>query len=135
TELEEGRLNISILFDAIRTGDPAMLELLYGPNLGRPLHLLSDAVRSFIWAAPGHEFVCADYTSIEGVMAAWLTGETWKLEAFEALFRGEGHGIYELAAAGIYGIPVEDVTKKHRPTGKVAELSCQYQTGVGGIKK
>ena len=135
TELEEGRLNISILFDAIRTGDPAVLELLYGPELGRPLHLLSDAVRSFIWAAPGHEFVCADYTSIEGVMAAWLTGETWKLNAFEALFRGEGHGIYELAAAGIYGIRVEDVTKKHRPTGKVAELSCQYQTGVGGIKK
>lgn len=135
TELEEGRLNISILFDAIRTGDPAVLRLLYGPELGRPLHLLSDAVRSFIWAAPGHEFVCADYTSIEGVMAAWLTGETWKLNAFEALFRGEGHGIYELAAAGIYGIRVEDVTKKHRPTGKVAELSCQYQTGVGGIKK
>ena len=135
TELEEGRLNISILFDAIRTGDPAALELLYGPMLGRPLHILSDAVRSFIWAAPKHEFVCADYTSIEGVMAAWLTGETWKLNAFDALFRGEGHGIYELAAAGIYGIRVEDVTKKHRPTGKVAELSCQYQTGVGGIKK
>lgn len=124
TELEEGRLSISILFDAIRTGDPAVLRLLYGPELGRPLHLLSDAVRSFIWAAPGHEFVCADYTSIEGVMAAYLTGEDWKLQAFEALFRGEGHGIYELAAAGIYGIRVEDVTKKHRPTGKVAELSC-----------
>lgn len=44
--------------------------------------------------------------------------------------------MYELTAAGIYGIAVEDVKKAiHRPTGKVAELSCQYQTGVGGIRK
>lgn len=132
---EKGKLGLDVLFDTIRTGDPDALALMYGPNLGRPLHLLSDAVRSFIWAAPGHRFINADYTSIEGVMAAWFAGEEWKLEAFRALNRGEGYGIYELAAAGIYGIPVEDVTRAHRPTGKVAELSCQYQTGVGGIRK
>lgn len=126
---------LDVLFQAISTREPDVLELMYGPDLGRPLHLLSDAVRSFIWAAPGHEFVQADYSSIEGRVAAWVAGEDWKIEAFEALDRGEGHGIYELAAAGIYGIPVENVTKQHRPTGKVAELSCQYQTGVGGIKK
>lgn len=68
-------------------------------------------------------------------MAAWFCGEEWKVEAYRALDRGEGHGIYELAAAGIYGIPVETVGKAQRATGKVAELSCQYQTGVGGIKK
>lgn len=132
--IEEG-LRLDVLFDTIRTGEPEIVELMYGEKLGRPLHLLSDAVRSFIWAAPGHEFIDADYSSIEGRMAAWFAGEDWKLDAFKALDRGEGHGIYELAAAGIYGIPVETVTKAHRPTGKVAELSCQYQTGVGGIKK
>lgn len=132
--LEEG-LSVPVLFDAIRSGEPALLELLYGPELGRPLHLLSDAVRSFIMAAPGHELMDADYSSIEGRMAAWFAGEHWKLDAFRALDRGEGHGIYELAAAGIYGVRIEDVTKAQRPTGKVAELSCQYQTGVGGIKK
>ncbi len=108
---------------------------MYGPSLGRPLHLLADATRSFIWAAPGHRLIDIDYSSIEGRMAAWFAGEDWKLEAFRALDRGEGHGIYELAAAGIYGIPIEAVTKQHRPTGKVAELSCQYQTGAGGIRK
>jgi DNA polymerase len=132
---EKGKLGLDVLFDTIRTGEPDALQLAYGPVLGRPLHLLSDAVRSFIWAAPGHRFINADYTSIEGVMAAWFANEEWKLEAYRALNRGEGHGIYELAAAGIYGIPVESVTKAHRPTGKVAELSCQYQTGVGGIRK
>lgn len=133
--LEDGCIRLDTLFDAIRTGEPEMLELMYGSDLGRPLHLLADAVRSFIIAAPGHSFICADYSSIEGRMAAWFAGEEWKVDAFRALDRGEGHGIYELAAAGIYGIDVEDVTKEHRPTGKVAELSCQYQTGVGGIKK
>ncbi len=131
----ENGLNFETLFEAIRSGEPTMLEFMYGADLGRPLHLLSDAVRSFIWAAPGHRLIDIDYSSIEGRLAAWFAREEWKLDAFRALDRGEGHGIYELAAAGIYGIPVEEVTKQHRPTGKVAELSCQYQTGVGGIKK
>lgn len=134
-EIEAGRLRLDVLFGTIRTGEPDAVEFMYGPELGRPLHLLSDAVRSFIWAAPGHELLDADYSSIEGVMAAWFAGEEWKLEAYRALHRGEGHGIYELAAAGIYGIPVEKVTKAERPAGKVSELSCQYQTGVGGIRK
>ncbi len=132
--VEDG-LRFSTLFQTIRTGDVAAFELLYGGDLGRPLHLLSDAARSCIWAAPGHDLMPADYSSIEGRMAAWFAGEDWKVDAFRALDRGEGHGIYELAAAGIYGIPVEAVTKAHRPTGKVAELSCQYQTGAGGIRK
>lgn len=132
--VEDG-LRLDVLMQMIRTGDPAALEYVYGPELGRPLHLLSDAVRSFIWAAPGHSLLDADYSSIEGRMAAWFAGEEWKVEAFRALDRGEGHGIYELAASGIYGVPVEQVTKAMRPTGKVSELSCQYQTGVGGIRK
>ncbi len=68
-------------------------------------------------------------------MAAWFAGEEWKLEAYKALDRGEGHGIYELTAASIYGIPVESVTKAQRPTGKVAELALGYQSGVGGLSK
>lgn len=124
-----------VLFRAIRSSNAQVLEYLYGPKLGRPLHLLSDCVRSFIRAEPGYDFIDADYSSIEGRMAAWFAGEEWKLDAFRALDRGEGHGIYELAAAGIYDIPVQEVTKGQRATGKVAELSCQYQTGVGGIKK
>jgi DNA polymerase len=133
--IEKEGLRLDVLFGAIRTGDPSVLEFMYGPEMGRPLHLLSDAVRSFIWAAPGHDLLDADYSSIEGRMAAWFAGEEWKVEAFRALDRGEGHGIYELAAAGIYGVPVESVTKAQRPTGKVAELSCQYMTGAGGIRK
>lgn len=132
---EKGKLDLGLLFQTIRTSDPDMLELVYGPSLGRPIHLISDAIRSFLWAEPGHEFINADYTSIESVKAAWFAGEDWKLQAFSDLFAGHGKGIYELAAAGIYGVDVDKVTKPQRAVGKVAELSCQYATGVGGISR
>jgi len=134
-EFESGRIGMAGLFEAIRTGEPQMLELLYGPSLGRPLHLLSDAVRSFIIAAPGHELVDADYSSIEGRMAAWFAHEDWKLEAFEALDAGTGPGMYELTAAGIYNVKVEEVTKPQRGVGKVGELSMGYQGGIGALLK
>lgn len=132
---EDAHINQDTLFKAILSEEPDVLTTLYGPELGRPLHLLSDAVRGFIWAAPGHELLVADYSSIEGRLAAWFAGEEWKIEAFRALDRGEGHGIYELAATGIYGVDIRAIGKAERSVGKVAELSCQYQTGVGGIRK
>lgn len=132
---ENAKPDLALLFEYIRSGDPRMVELMYGPELGRPLHLLSDAVRGFLWAAPGHEFIDIDYSSIESVLGAWIVGEEWKLDAYRAINRGEGFGMYEHAAAALYGIPVEQVTKLQRPGGKISELSCQYQTGVGGLRK
>lgn len=132
---EDAHLDLSGLFDAIRTESPETLRALYGEDLGRPLHLISDAVRSFIWADPGKEFLVADYSSIEGRMAAWFAGEEWEVEAYRALDRGEGAGIYEMNAADIYQIPVAQVTKIQRKVGKVRALSCAYQTGPAGILK
>jgi DNA polymerase len=127
---------LSTLFQVIRSADPEAVEWLYGPDLGRPLHLLSDAVRSFIWAAPGHDLIDVDYTSIEGVLAAWFAREDWKLDAFRALIAGTGPGMYELfAARGIYNVPVESITKPQRAVGKVGELSMGYQGGVGALAR
>lgn len=135
-EFEEAKLDLGVLFDVIRTGDPAACEFMYGPKIGRPLHLLSDAVRSFLWAAPGHDLIDVDYTSIEGVLAAWFAKENWKLDAFRALIAGTGPGMYELfAARGIYNVAVEAVTKPMRAAGKVGELSMGYQGGVGALAK
>ena len=132
---EDAKIRQTELFEALRTGEPGALQMLYGPELGRPLHLLSDAVRGFIWSGPGKEFLDADYSSIEGRMAAWFSGEDWLLDAFRALDQGTGHGIYELTAAGIYGVPVEDVTKPMRAGGKIATLALGYAGGVGALMK
>lgn len=117
------------VFEAIRTGDPDYLRFAYGPDIGRPLHLISDAVRGFIMAAPGHDLVQADYSNIEGVVVAWLAGETWKLEAFREVFADPNNvpDLYRRTAAGILGLPREEVTKKHwarQGVGKPAELAC-----------
>lgn len=132
---EDARLDAKELFEAIKTEDPRALTEAYGSDLGRPLHLISDAVRSFIWAAPGKEFLVADYSSIEGVMAAWSTGEEWEVEAYRKAFAGTGPGIYETSAADMFGVPVEQVTKVQRKGGKVRILSSQYATGPSGILK
>lgn len=132
-EFGDAHLDKRTLFQAIRAGDPAFLQTLYGERLGRPLHLLSDAVRGFIWAGPGHELVVADYSSIEGRVNAWLAGEAWKLEAFRLNDQKLGPGLYELAASGIYGCPVEAVSKDQRQLGKVAELQLGYEGGVAAF--
>jgi DNA polymerase len=132
---EEAHPRADLLFDTLRYGDPGAIEFMYGPKLGRPLHLLSDAIRGFLWAAPGHELIDVDYTSIEGVLAAWFSGEEWKLQAFRELIAGTGPGMYELLASKIYRVPVEAVTKPQRGVGKVGELSMGYQGGVGALSR
>ena len=132
---EDAHIRQAELFEAIRTGEPDMLTFMYGPELGRPLHLLSDAVRGFIMAAPGHEFIVADYGSIEGRFAAWIADEHWKVRAFEAFDRGEGPGMYELTASHIYNVLIELVDKMMRSGGKVAELSMQFEGSVGALAK
>lgn len=131
--VEAGRLSEQELYAAIRVGEPAWLQDLFGDELGRPLFLLSDALRGFLVADKGRDLVVADYAAIEGRIAAWCAGETWKLDAYVANDEGRGAGLYEIAAAGIYNVPVEAVSKAQRQVGKVAELALQYQGGVGAL--
>lgn len=123
-----------VLFRAFRTGEPELLPFLYGPELGRPLHLVSDAIRGFIWAAPGHELVQADFSNIEGNVLAWSAGEEWKLTAIRELIADPSlPDMYRRTAAAILGLPIDVVTKKHwarQAVGKPAELGLGYGGGV-----
>lgn len=113
------------------SGDADLVALMYGP----PLAAVSDCLRSVIRAAPGHDLLAADFSAIEGRVTAWLSGETWKLDAFRANDAGTGPGMYELTGAGIFGLPVEAVTKGHiaRQVGKVAELALGFAGGVNAF--
>ncbi|MDI1263897.1 MAG: hypothetical protein PS018_11630 [bacterium] len=125
------------LFENFRHGDPDWLRFLYGDDLGKPLHLISDALRSFIWAAPGHELVVADYSGIEGAVAAWFAGEQWKVDAMFDLIRDPSlPDLYRRSAAGIFNTTTDLLTKKdpRRQVGKVSELSLQFQGGVGAFR-
>lgn len=106
---------------------------------GDPLTAISGCLRGLFTAAPGHEFICSDYSSIEAVVLAVLAGEEWRIEVFRT------HGkIYEMSAAKISGIPFEEFLRHKEETGqhhhlrkklgKVAELASGYAGWIGAWK-
>lgn len=126
-----------VLFQAFRSRDPDLLPFLYGDDLGRPLHLISDAIRGFVWAAPGHDLVQADYSGIEGAVIAWLAGEAWKVQALHDIIADPSlPDMYRRTAANILGLPVDVVTKKHwarQAVGKISELALGFAGGVSAF--
>ncbi|MEO7017001.1 MAG: DNA polymerase [Leifsonia sp.] len=119
------------LIAAIATGDKKIFTMLYDD----PLSAVGDAVRNLVVAAPRRKFCRADYSNIEGRVAAWYAGEDWKIEAFSAFDRHEGADLYKLAYSKSFGVPVEAVQddSNERQIGKVMELSLQYQGGHGAF--
>lgn len=113
------------------TGDARWIDLVYG----KPLSAVSDMLRACITASPGNRLLAADYSSIEGRVTAWLAGEQWVLDAFTANDEGRGPGMYELTAAGIFNVPVEQIRKKdpRRQIGKTGELALNFAGGVSSF--
>lgn len=131
---EDGQLNFASLFEIIRTADPNVVQFMYGPKLGQPLPLLSDSLKGFIWAAPGHDLLAADYSGIEDAVGMWDAGETWALDAMREIIADPKNkpDMYRLTAAGIYGEPI-DKKDPRRQVGKVARLALGYEGGVSAL--
>lgn len=99
-----------------------------------PSRAAAVALRGSIIAEEGRKLVVADLSNIEGRMLAWLAGEQWKLDAFAAYDRGEGHDLYKLGAGRILHKAPEGVTDDERQImGKVPELACGYQGAAGAF--
>jgi hypothetical protein len=125
---DDAQLDTATLFKALRTTDPEFVETMYGPDLGKPLHLISDALRGFLCAAPGHELVIVDYSGIQSAISTWLSDETWKLTAMREIIADPTRpDLYRVAAAGILSTTTDVITKKHpmrQAVGKTSELAC-----------
>lgn len=97
----------------------------------------SACIRGCLIAAPGHRFIAADYSAIEGRVLAWLAGEKHVIDAYV-----KGLRLYCVAASGIYKLPYEEIEqgRKHAPykmmdaVGKVIELACGYQGAIGAFR-
>jgi DNA polymerase len=119
-----------------------MIELLGPPKLANgdsqgglsTLAWMAKGLRSTI-AVPDdtYMFVGGDFANIEGRINAWLANETWKLQAFRDFDAGIGPDLYKLAYARAFNLEVEQITKPLRQIGKVIELQCGFQGGVGAF--
>lgn len=126
-----------------------IVEYYFGDALGA----ICGCLRGLFIAKDGHDLISSDYSSIEAVVLAMITGEQWRIDVFRT------HGkIYEMSVAKITGIPFNDLMKhagytdaelahddwytrkpavkgSHHPMrqsiGKVAELASGYQGWVG----
>ncbi|EGP43132.1 DNA polymerase [Achromobacter insuavis] len=112
--------------DAIKAG---AADLIY-ENV---MEVASAAIRGCIVAPRAKKLVVADLANIEGRDAAWLAGESWKLQAFRDFDAGIGADLYKVAYAKAFGVRPEDVDKTMRQIGKVMELMLAYQGGVGAF--
>lgn len=118
------------------------IEVIYGdvPTA------LSSCLRGTLTAAPGKQLFVADYSNIEGRVAAWLGDERWKLEAFRAYDtiigvdeRGKelraGPDLYKVTAGSILGTTPERVDDVQRNVmGKVPELALGFGGGFGAFQ-
>jgi len=100
-----------------------------------PLTAVSDCLRGVMCAAPGKTLIAGDYVNVEARVTAWLANATEKLDQFNMQDNGTGAEVYRLAASRIYNIPVEDVTKAQRQTGKTAELALGFGGGVDALAR
>jgi len=121
--------------EAMLTGDLNFVERVFGDAIP----LIGGCLRGLFCAGPDTELIASDFSAIEGVVAAALAGEEWRLEVFR------GHGmIYETSASKITGIPLDEFirhkkeTGQHHPLrkkiGKIAELASGFQGGVNAWK-
>jgi DNA polymerase len=115
----------------LREGQGRAIDAIYGPVMG----IVSRCLRGFLVPAPGHVLVGGDFANVEGRGVAWFAGEDWKIEAFKAADAGTGPGLYELAYAKSFHVPVEAVQNPswERQVGKVMELAFGYQGGKGAF--
>jgi len=115
----------------VRAGDLDAIDLVYGP----PMSVVSKCLRGCFVAAPGNVLIAGDFANVEGRGVAWLSGEAWKLKAFREADAGTGPGLYELAYAKAFSMPVDSIKNPsfERQVGKVMELAFGFGGGVGAF--
>lgn len=109
-------------------GDFDTLQTLFGETA----FVFSELVRTAFIASEGCRFVVSDFSAIEARVISWIADEEWRLEAFRS-----GKDIYCETASQMYKVPVvkHGINGELRQKGKVAELACGYQGGVGAMKR
>jgi DNA polymerase len=128
----ESGLPLSVV-DSIRAGDRADIA-----KYGNPLSLLGDVSRAALCAALGMELMSGDFSAVESVVLAWLSGEQWKLVAYET-FQKTGDKRLEpyqvIARRMLHRAEDAEINKAERQLGKAADLSAGFGGSIGAWRR
>tara|TARA_S200002703_G_scaffold158798_1_gene170156 strand:+ start:10646 stop:12730 length:2085 start_codon:yes stop_codon:yes gene_type:complete len=97
-----------------------------------PLDALSQAMRSLVVAAPGHDMIAADYSAIEARVLPWAANDEKKLQFlrdYDAAMLA-WNGDKRTKPKDIYELNAERMNSDDRQLGKVQELGLGYQMGA-----
>lgn len=116
--------DLELAYEAFAEGNIEWIQCAFED----PFKAASKCLRGVITAAPGYEFLCGDFSSIEARGNAWQAGANETLECFK-----RGLDIYKVAAAGTFNTTYDRVIKDERRIGKVQILALGYQGGIGAF--
>jgi len=125
---DDGRIHASFRQTVARTGRLSSER----PNLHN-IPVRSDSGRRFrriFIPAQGFEFLVADYDQIELRVLAHLAGDPGLLEAFSS-----GTDIHRAVASGVFGVPVEEVTRTQRERAKMVSYGLAYGMEAYGLAR
>jgi DNA polymerase len=128
----ESNLPLSVV-DTIRDGDRCGIA-----QYGNPLALLGDVSRAALCAGDGMELKSGDFSAIESVVLAWLSGEVWKLVAYQTYQRTGDTTLepYRVIARKMLHRPADaEVSTAERQLGKGAELASGFGGSVGAWRR
>src|SRR5579859_29573 len=89
---------------------------------------ISRMTRRTLSAPQGRVLLNGDFAQVEARVTVWLAQQHDMLQAF-----ANREDVYKIAAAGIYCVPVEKLTKQMRQVGKVAILACGFGGGINAL--
>lgn len=118
---------IDSLLTILRTGDHEFSRMVLDDEV---MDAAVDVVRRLVCAPEGHEFLDADYSSIENRVSAWIAGQDDRVEMF-----AKGLDEYKVFATSMYGVEYAGVTKQMRQVAKSAVLGCMFGQGAAGLVK
>jgi DNA polymerase len=127
--------DIDAAIAAIATSDLEHVRKLYP----KPLSAIGDISRSLVDAAPGHDLIGGDFSSIESRVLAWVAGENWKLDSYRRYDATQDprDEPYCITACKIFRVPDGSFTSEspERKVGKTCDLAFGYQGGLNAWRK
>lgn len=128
-----GALCLNTAIEVGRSGDSELMRALYEMprrdaqgrvQMAGILVWMSRMMRRIISARKGRLLLNGDFAQIEARITVWLSQQMDMLNAF-----ANREDVYKVAAAGIYKIAMEAITKQMRQAGKVSILAAGFGGG------